>query len=496
MSSPVDINFESFIKIDRKKTEAVYMQIVYQFINAVNSKILEEGDLLPGSRKISEALHVHRKTVIAALTELQEQGWIETAPSVGTYVKNPKANRSHLSISGLAHPPLQAPYRYRKELVLDMPMSESPRKYSFSDGTVDDDLINISELVRFYSAVLKRKKRSDSSVDLMGGNTFFRDQLSFYLNLTRGFHLSRNFLLPISSREKIFSILSRLLIETGDIILIGELSNFLPNMIFSQAGANLKTVPIDDQGMDVDFIETHFSHGDIRCVYVNSLCHYPTTARLSDRRKDKLLSLAEKYEFIIIEDDEDFEFSTIKEKTESLFRKDRGKRVIYMGAFGKFLNSSFQMNFLTAPTEILNEGKKYLNVFGKTDFMLEEALGDIIQQGDIFRYQRKSQKTISARKKAFSHLLHVYFKDRISFTVPESGLAFWILFKDNLPLVQFQKRAIENGLLIPRICLYQNRSITAIRLGFAHLDQPDMEEIVILLHKTYMEIDHRKIEFR
>lgn len=39
MNSPVDINFQSFLKIDRKKNETDYMQIVYQFINAVNSKI-------------------------------------------------------------------------------------------------------------------------------------------------------------------------------------------------------------------------------------------------------------------------------------------------------------------------------------------------------------------------------------------------------------------------------------------------------------------------
>jgi len=95
MNSPVDINFQSFIKIDRKKNETVYMQIVYQFINAVNSKILEEGDLLPGSRKISEALNVHRKTVIAAMTELQEQGWIDIVPNIGTFVQNPKLSKSH-----------------------------------------------------------------------------------------------------------------------------------------------------------------------------------------------------------------------------------------------------------------------------------------------------------------------------------------------------------------------------------------------------------------
>lgn len=62
--------------------------------------------------------------------------------------------------------------------------------------------------------------------------------------------------------------------------------------------------------------------------------------KLSDKRKNKLLRLAEKYNFIIIEDD-DFEFSILKEKTDSLFRKSSGNRVIYIGAFGKFLNSSF-----------------------------------------------------------------------------------------------------------------------------------------------------------
>lgn len=65
------------------------MQIVYQFINAVKSKLLENDDRLPGSRKIAEELQVHRKTIIAALEELQEQGWVKTRPNIGTFVKNP-----------------------------------------------------------------------------------------------------------------------------------------------------------------------------------------------------------------------------------------------------------------------------------------------------------------------------------------------------------------------------------------------------------------------
>src|SRR5690606_24931539 len=89
MSSPVDISFSSFIKIDRRKDDAVYMQIVYQFINAVKRSILEVGDQIPGSRKIAEELGVHRKTAIAALEELQEQGWVNILPNIGTFVSNP-----------------------------------------------------------------------------------------------------------------------------------------------------------------------------------------------------------------------------------------------------------------------------------------------------------------------------------------------------------------------------------------------------------------------
>lgn len=489
MNRPVHIHFQSFIKIDRRKEDSVYMQIVYQFINAVKTRILEDGDRIPGSRKIAEELQVHRKTILAALNELQDQGWIETVPNVGTFVKNPEtSSTSSSNINAFQQPPTEAPFSFRKELILDSPTTESLEKYYFTDGTPDYRIIEAEELVRFYASVLKRRKRSSELPSSLEGNIFFRDQLSYYLNLTRGFHLSRQFLLPIAGREQIFSILSRLLINTGDIILVENLSYFLPNMIFSQAGAKLKTVPVDEDGMDINYIENQFKAGEIRCVYLNSQCQYPTTVGLSKKRKAQLLHLAKRYHFIVIEDDVDFEFSSVKDKGESLFRKDGGSHVIYIGAFGRFLNPGFQMNFLIAPQDLLEEGKKYLNIFGMPNFMLEKTLGDIIHQGDILRYQRKSRKVISERKAFFAQLLHTRFTDQITFNIPNSGLAFWVQFNKAFSLTHLQEKSRAKGLLIPGICLYQNRSLTALRLGFAHLSQQDMEEAVQLLEEAYREV--------
>ena len=489
MSSPVIIPFHSFVKIDRRKKEAVYMQIVYQFINAVKNNLLEDNDQLPGSRKIAEELQVHRKTIVAALEELKEQGWVKTIPNIGTFVRNPELSSSQVKKNYVfQHPPEIAAFQFRKEFILDTPFEENKEEFQFTDGTPDYRIINTEELVRFYTSVLRRKKQTGVLQNSTDGSLFFKDQLSYYLNLTRGFHLSRDFLLPVAGLEQVHSILSRLLINAGDVVLVEALSYFLPNMIYSQAGAHMKTVPVDTDGMDIDYIRNHFKPGDIRFVYINTKSQYPTTVGLSEKRKMQLLLLAEQYDFIIIEDDSDFEFSLVKNKKESLFRKNGGNRIIYVGAFGKFLNPGFQMNFIIAPKDLLQEGAKYLNIFGKPDAMMEKALGELIHQGDIHRYQRKSRKVIAERKEIFARLLTIHFNNQITFRVPSTGLAFWIRFKDKFSVMHLQKKAREKGLFIPSICLYQNRTVTALRLGFAHLNPQEMELAVKLLAEAYRDL--------
>lgn len=489
MGSPVTITFSSFVKIDRRKEDAVYLQIVYQFINAVKTRLLEDGDRLPGSRKIAEELQVHRKTVVAALAELQEQGWVQSLPNVGTFVRNPEFSSANATNSRIfQNPPEKAPYAFRKEFILDSPFSEAQENLSFTDGTPDYGMVKVQELLRSYGSVLRRTKPSSSLQQITDGNVYFRDQLSYYLNLSRGFHLSRNFLLPIAGREQVFSILARLLIKSGDLVLVEELSYFLPNMIFGQAGARLKTVPVDKEGMKIDYIREHFSPGDIRFVFLNPRSQYPTTVQLSEKRKLQLLELAEAYNFIVVEDDADFEFSEAKDRTASLFRKDGGNRVIYTGAFARFLTPGFQMQFLIAPRDLLEEARKYRDIFGKPNFMIEKALGEIIHQGDIHRYQRKALKVINERRESLTQLLNSHFQAQITFSNPTSGLAFWIQFKRSVPLTRLQETCRKKGLLLPGICLYQDRNLTALRLGFAHLNLQEQEEAVKILAEAYHEL--------
>lgn len=90
MSSPVIIPYQSFVQIDRTSATAVYLQIAYQLINAIQRGYLNAGTKLPGTRMLSEILEVHRKTIVAVYEELDAQGWVETRPNKGTFVLRKK----------------------------------------------------------------------------------------------------------------------------------------------------------------------------------------------------------------------------------------------------------------------------------------------------------------------------------------------------------------------------------------------------------------------
>src|SRR5690554_7030234 len=140
----------------------------------------------------------------------------------------------------------------------------------------------------------------------------------------------------------LFYTLAKTLFKENDLVLVGELSLFSLNMVFNQEKIRIKTVPLDSDGIDVAYIKTNFRKGEIRCVYLNPQQNYPTTSVLSKVRRKELVNLAEEYDFIIIEDSEDFEFNYLKEVSLPMATNNISGRIIHLGSIGKNLHPTFR----------------------------------------------------------------------------------------------------------------------------------------------------------
>lgn len=481
------IAITQFIRLDRRKSDPLYLQIAYQFINAVQTGLINEGIKLPGTRIWSKELGVHRKTVIAAFEELEAQNWIRIQPKVGAFVQNPstKVKKDGVLVDFLSKSEKKAEFHFNRSHIITSPFEKENSRLICNDGQPDYRIIKTQELSRFYAGALKRRNiQSNIGNYAVQENDFFKEQLSSYLNLTRGFHISKDHLLIAKSRGMLFYTLAKMLFNQNDIVLVGELSFFSVNMIFSQERIRVKTVPLDRNGIDVSHIKEKYKKGDIRCVYLNPQQSYPTTSVLSKERRNELIHVAEELDFVIIEDGEDFEFNY--QKQVDLPLATNNARVIHLGSIGKHLHPTFQLSFMMAPLDFIAESKKHVAMLNpQGDFVIEQSLGEMIAEGDLFRYQKKALKIYQERLLYFEVLLKQYFGTAIHFEKPLNGFAFWIKFQEDISLMKLAQELKSRGVFLPRICMYHNKKQIALRLGFAHLNIEEMETFMILFKESY-----------
>jgi len=487
MDSPVKIPYQSFIEIDRNAEASIYMQIANQLINAIQRGFLPYGTKLPGTRAFSEVLEIHRNTAVAVYDELSAQGWVESLPNKGTFIigenqENPVKVKD-FEKNSLQNYPETTGFSFKTSNILDNPFEHSDCEYIFNDGVPDIRLTQIGQHSRFYSSILKRK----SNQKMLGhynndGSEFFKEHLSHYLNLSRGLPISKNNLLITRSTEMSIYIVSEILLSAGDTVLVGALSYFSVNMIFQKAGVNIVSIPIDEDGIIVESVREACKKQKIRMLYLTPHHHYPTTVALSAQRRLELLELAHEYGFIILEDDYDYEFHYDKSPILPLASADTNGMVIYIGSFGKSLAPGFRTGFIVAPENLMIEMRKYLGIIDRQgDILMERALGEMIEEGEIHRYLKKSLKVYQERRNYFAELLKENLDGLIRFQKPSGGLAFWLEWQVPINLMQLSRNCAQNNLFIPKTLLYQTKDLTAIRLGFGNLNFEEMEKSIEIL---------------
>lgn len=490
MSSPVLLSLSSFIKLDRSVSTPLFIQLAQQIINGIQRGFLATGAKLPGTRLVSNQLNLHRKTVVAAYNELEAQGWIDIIPNKGTFVLQQSKTKQAIPYTT---PPLSSSqypdktgYPINNSNILDNPFEVNIADYSFSDGTTDIRLTQIRSLSLQYSSSMNRKgnlKRMSQYHE--NGSLYFKEQLSNYLNLSRGLHISKYNLLITRSSEMSLYLIAKVVLKPLDKVIVAELSNFAVNMTLLQAGAVLETIPLDKDGISIEALREKLMKTPIRMLYITPHHHYPTTVSLSAERRLELLQLANEHGFVIVEDDYDYDFHYEKAAVLPLASADANGMVIYTGTFGKSLAPAFRLGFVVAPQNLVHEMNKYLGIIDRQgDIIMEHTLGEMIEEGEIHRHLKKSIKVYRERRDNMSALLNELLKNYISFETPHGGLATWVEFYRTQSLMNIKDKCLKQGLLIPRHILYQNKQISAMRIGFGHMDTLELEQSILILKKA------------
>jgi GntR family transcriptional regulator / MocR family aminotransferase len=121
--------------------------------------------------------------------------------------------------------------------------------------------------------------------------------------------------------------------------------------ILASLGAEVLPVEVDAEGLPPDRLPP----ADV--VFTTASHQCPTNATMPVERRVALLAAASRHDFVIVEDDYEFEMSFLKPVAPALKSLDREGRVIYVGSFSKSIFPGLRLGYLVAPASFIAEAR-------------------------------------------------------------------------------------------------------------------------------------------
>jgi len=485
------INFTMYpwhnsIPIDRKSPQAIYLQIVNSIISAIHEGRLVPGQKLPGARMLSESLKLNRKTIVAAIDELVSQGWLESLEHKGTFVSK--------KLPHLIYEPLQRTVPDSNEIktedVNPLPWLEAlhldfKNRIQIDDGVPDVRLAPIDALIRIQRSLLSRNIfKNLLRYTHIEGDINLRTTLTAYLRDTRGIKsATENIFITRGSQMALYLAIAAI-VKNGDACITSFPGYQIVDNIITHLGGTVAHVSIDHDGLIVTQVEALCKRNKIKLLYITPHHHYPTTVTLSPTRRIELLRLAKKYNFYILEDDYAYDFHYDNNPVLPLASLNKGGHVIYVGSFSKCLAPSVRIGYFVAPVKIIEAANKLRRIMDRQgDPLLERALSEFIKSGDLQRHLKKVVNLYRQRRDRLCSMLQEQLPKHITFTKPEGGMSVWVIFKNGGALKTLPARLAKEGYLLETDNIFIKR-FRAVRIGFASLNDKEMERFVAALKKA------------
>ena len=309
----------------------------------------------------------------------------------------------------------------------------TPCAFNFALGQPSPSLLPLN-LIR-DSMEQQWKNQQDPLVLQYGkgpGFDSFRETLASYLTSRYGFEVKPSELMVTCGNSQAIDLVSRLFLEEGSLVGMEQPSYFLARFIFDAGKSQRIPIPMDEEGMVVDYLQTEIEKGNIpKLVYTIPNYHNPTAICLSESRKRQLVDLASKYNFHILAD-EPYNFLHFDSSTPhpaSLMKYDEGRGVVLSaGSFSKILAPGLRLGWLHADKKIVERmlGHGIIRSGGGLNPFVAFSIEDLIKSGSLDKNILNLNSTLSARCQAMCEELDLHLPKGCTFRAPNGGYFVWI----------------------------------------------------------------------
>ena len=350
------------VSIDKFSKVPVYLQIADQIKSQIISGALPRGSALPSERALAQILDVHRNTVVKAYSELKSDAWIESRQGVGYIVAAANdENDAQDERGGEGAQPGRVNWVSEvAEKYLDMEKTfddlfqrfTDESHYSLGSGVASREVYTSERVAGDIAALLTGSGPCQYFFSPYKGDKFLRQKLVAFLG-TKGVKASSGEIQILSETNQALDFIVTLLVKPGDSVVMEEPVH--PDMyrVMELAGAKILTVPVDENGMNCEVLESLLTQTRPRLIFVNSSYHDPTGNILLLERRKKIVELSNRYRVPIVEEDAASELVYDGDKLPPIKAFDTTGNVIYIYSFSLTFIPGLSLAFVTGNRDLI-----------------------------------------------------------------------------------------------------------------------------------------------
>jgi GntR family transcriptional regulator/MocR family aminotransferase len=349
---------DALYHLERSKPATLQAQIRDILMAAISAGQLLPDEAVPSTRAMARRLGVSRNTVTLAYQALVSEGFLAARERSGFYVDalavdgltgNPSATQC-ASTGAVEWGPRLAKHMSAQRFIM-RPRDWQKYPYPFIYGQVDHAIFPIAEWRDCVRQAMGKRWLDAWTVDqYTEDDPLLLEEIARRILPRRGIAARPDQILITLGAQNALYLIAALLVDLKTRV-VTENPGYpdLRNMLTLRSNL-AETVPVDDDGMVVD---SRLERADL--VFCTPSHHFPTTVTMPLNRRKALLAAARKHDFIVVEDDYEFETNYMGTPLPALKSLDEEGRVLHVGSLSKSLMPGLRLGYVVADERLIAE---------------------------------------------------------------------------------------------------------------------------------------------
>ncbi|MDK9695070.1 MAG: PLP-dependent aminotransferase family protein [Siculibacillus sp.] len=422
--------------VDREGSATLAEAVAAAVERAIVDRRLPPGARLPSIRRLAEAKGVSKSTVVEAYDRLVASGRVRSRPGSGfTVAVEPR--RPSVDPTPVLDRDIDPSWVMRRSLEVD-PTIPKP-----GCGWLPSEWLEEAGIRRALRAVARDPVARLVDYGHPLGHPALRRLLSLRLG-ERGIEVEPQAIVLTAGASAAVDLVVRHLVEPGDAVFVDDpcYYNFRAQLRLNRA--RVVSIPFRPDGPDLEVFAREAEIHRPRLYLTNSGPHNPTGGRIGPATAHRLLNLATRFDFTIVEDDVFADFET--RPSPRLAALDRLERVIHVGSFSKTLSSALRLGWVAArPERVEDLSELKLATSFTNDDLAAQVVVRLLADGSYRRHVEGLRRRIaSARAQVLREL------EKLGLTpwsTGDDGLFLWVELPDGFDAADLAKQGAAAGII-------------------------------------------------